>query len=126
MAHKDHPKLNPYLKDGDPAKKPLDANRAALLKSRILAEAECIPHSKPFSWRPFLLAGACALFIGFGIWWQKRGTPPTRDVVQTASQQNQLYENLRQTKVSELRFTTSSGTRIIWQFQSSGSRTVAP
>lgn len=112
----DHKAFRKSLREADPAK-PLGKDRAALLKARILNQAGQ-QAERPSPWLPRLaLASACTIGLLLALWqpWSKRVDKLT-DVVQTAANDTSPYRHLRETRVSELRFTTPSGTRIIWQF----------
>jgi len=112
--------LKDHLRKTDPALEhpELEASRAEALKARILRQARQPEPTGQIPW-PRLAMGfaAIATLAVILLWRPSPWSSFDRDAVQSANQEKASFQKLRETRLSELHFTTPGGTRIIWQFR---------
>lgn len=112
--------LKDRLRSADPALEhpKLDDTRAADLKAHILRQAARTETTSPALWPRFAMGFALFAMLTLLLWWQPSGpAQPGNGVIQTATNEESHFQNLRETQLRELHFTTPGGTRIIWQFK---------
>ena len=116
--------LRDRLLNADPAldHPNLEASRARVLKAEILDQVARPAMVRPPVW-PRLAVGftliAALTFLLFRL--PLRPKAIDDQVIQTAENGESGFRNLKETRLSELHFTTPGGTRIIWQFKSEAS-----